>query len=222
MTINKDDCHTEDNAPPARKIGPTRRSVSGQYVFRGKKGVAFESTLERDFIIRMEFILAVDGLRSQPVTIPFTGHQGRTFPYTPDFLVRYRQGLAQTELYEVKSYAEWSQNWSKWKSKWKAARRYAKQQGWRFRIFDESRIHDVVFENARYLERYKAMTVPPDRTEPVLSSVPVHQRVSIGRLLDEHPRHVVLHLIAIRTLDFDVNEPLDPLDLDLTVWRTES
>ncbi|HAY17330.1 MAG TPA: heteromeric transposase endonuclease subunit TnsA, partial [Halomonas sp.] len=33
-----------------RKIGPTRRSVSGYYAFRGEESIAFESTLERDFL----------------------------------------------------------------------------------------------------------------------------------------------------------------------------
>lgn len=43
-----------------RKIGPTRRSVSGVYAFRGERSIEFESTLERDFLMRVEF--------SQPVT----------------------------------------------------------------------------------------------------------------------------------------------------------
>ena len=38
-----------------RKIGPTRRSVSGSYQFRGKEAIQYESTLERDFLIRHEF-----------------------------------------------------------------------------------------------------------------------------------------------------------------------
>ena len=37
---------------PQRKIKPTRRSVSGVHAFRRQRGIPYESTLERDFLIR--------------------------------------------------------------------------------------------------------------------------------------------------------------------------
>ena len=42
-----------------RKIKPTRRSLSGTYAFRGETGIQFESSLERDFLIRTEFSMCV-------------------------------------------------------------------------------------------------------------------------------------------------------------------
>lgn len=48
-----------------RKIRPTRRSVSGVYSFRGQTAIPFESTLERDFLIRKEFALCVSLYDSQ-------------------------------------------------------------------------------------------------------------------------------------------------------------
>jgi len=42
-----------------RKIRPTRRSVSGVYAFRRDTGIPFESTLERDFLIRSEYFSSV-------------------------------------------------------------------------------------------------------------------------------------------------------------------
>lgn len=49
-----------------RKIGPTRRSVSGYYAFHGDESIALESTLERDFLVKDEFELNVLGVISQP------------------------------------------------------------------------------------------------------------------------------------------------------------
>ena len=78
-----------------RKIKPTRRSVSGFYSFRGESAIVFESTLERDFIIRKEFNVNVLDIIPQPAQIPFTKN-GRTYNYTPDFLVYYCQTASNT------------------------------------------------------------------------------------------------------------------------------
>ena len=52
---------------PKRKIKPTRRSVSGVVAFRRQKGIPFESTLERDFVIRTEFFRSVADIIAQPI-----------------------------------------------------------------------------------------------------------------------------------------------------------
>ncbi len=69
-----------------RKIGPTRRSVSGSYPFRGGQAIQYESTLERDFLIRHEFFLNVLEIIPQPVQIPFTADSswGEKFPLILD------------------------------------------------------------------------------------------------------------------------------------------
>ena len=87
MNINS--CNKVDN-PSRRKIGTTRRSVSGLYPFRGVGPVDFESTLERDFLIRLETDRRVLDVVSQPTTIEFVGPRSQVYPYTPDYLVTYR------------------------------------------------------------------------------------------------------------------------------------
>jgi len=134
-----------------RKIKPTRRSVSGVYAFRGNSMVAYESTLERDFLIRTEFSLNVLDVIPQPAEIPFVSSNGRTYTYTPDFLVYYRLGSHSYDDYpkpvlvEVKPETEWRRHWREWLPKWKAAWSYARSQGWEFHIRDESRIRDQMF-----------------------------------------------------------------------------
>lgn len=206
-----------------RRIGVTRRSVSGIYAFRRETAVPFESTLERDFIIRKEFCLLVLEVIPQPVQIQFVASNGQTYIYTPDFLVYYRLGnmgygeYPKPLLVEVKPRAEWKQHWREWLPKWKAAYRYAKEQGWDFHIHDESRIRDQVLENIRFLDRYKRTQFPIEETRSVIESVrqmggtPFHYLLAkhfMGIYKAEGVAHI-WHLLATRQLDCDISLPLN-------------
>ena len=215
---------------PKRHIGPTRRSVSGRYVLRNGKTVEYESTLERDFIIRTAFRLDVREIVAQPVQILFTGKDGRPYRYTPDFLVVFERNAsapdttAKDQLVEVKPADQWREHWRKWSTKWKAARRYAKERGWTFRVHDETRIRDVALENIQYLQRFRH---PRERT-PVDARRIAAQLARCGpmplrRVLDEHASASerreatasLWHLVATRQLDCDVTRTLNE---DTVIW----
>lgn len=224
-TGSKMDRNSCDEAFPrqTRKIKPTRRSVSGVHPFRGETSIPFESTLERDFLLRAEFLTDVLDVIAQPVQVPFTGINGQSYLYTPDFLVYYKLGskdhcnYPKPLLVEVKPEAEWRKHWREWLPKWKAARRYAFTQGWIFHVADESRIRDKVLENVRFLERYKRMTFALEDSEAVISSVrdmgatPIHYLLArhfMGLYRAEGVAHV-WSLIAARRLDCDISQPLN-------------
>lgn len=210
---------------PVRKIGPTRRSVSGYHAFRGEESIAFESTLERDFLIRAEFDLDVLGVISQPCEIPFQNPvSGRCYTYTPDYLVYYQLGSRHYEDYpkpllvEVKPQAAWRNQWRDWLPKWKAALRYAKDQGWTFRLADESRIRDATFDNITFLMRYKGMTFSPEESQEVLKTVQKMGVVTLDYLLARHFMGIyraegishLWHLLATRRLDCHMALPFSP------------
>ncbi len=211
-----------DSPSQVRKIKPTRRSVSGQYAFRGQSGIAFESTLERDFLIRCEFQASVLDVIAQPVEVPFLDRDGREFTYTPDFLVYYRLGsrshieYPKPLLVEVKPEAEWRKHWRKWLPKWKAARRYAHSQGWYFRIFDENRIRDDAYTGIRFLERYGRMNFEQADKDQIIECVSAMGSCSVDYLLSryfpgiyrESGLALIWHLVAIRQLDCDISRPL--------------
>jgi hypothetical protein len=216
-------CDEPESRPAqVREIGPTRRSVSGQFAFRGDCAIPFESTLERDFLVRCEFQLSVLDVIPQPVEVPFRGERGSDYTYTPDFLVYYRLGsrshvdYPRPMLVEVKPEDQWRQNWRKWSGKWKAARRYAQNQGWTFRVFDETRIRDTVFQNIRFLERYKRMNYDPADSEQLVHTVLDMGSCRVGYLLTRHFPGIyqatgvahVWHLVAARKLDCDISIPL--------------
>lgn len=206
-----------------RPIGVTRRSVSGIYAFRGETAIPFESTLERDFLIRKEFCLVVLEVIPQPVQIPFVASNGQSYTYTPDFLVYYRLGnrvygeYPKPILVEVKPRAEWKKHWREWLPKWKAAYRYAREQGWEFRIHDESRIRDQVLENIRFLDRYKRTQFPIEETRCVIESVQQMGGAPLHYLLAKHFMGIykaegiahIWHLLATRQLDCDITLPLN-------------
>ena len=77
---------------PRRKIRPTGRSVSGVHAFRSQTGIPYESTPERDFLIRIESFRSVAEIIPQPIQISFRTASGREATYTPDFLVAHRLG----------------------------------------------------------------------------------------------------------------------------------
>lgn len=192
-------------------------------MFRGETPIEFESTLERDFLIRKEFSLAVLDVIPQPCQIeylPPNYRQPKT--YTPDFLVYYRLGSRDPEDYpkpiliEVKPESEWRKHWRKWLPKWKAAWRYAKRQGWEFHIHDESRIRDQAFENIMFLSRYKRMSFPQEESAVVLDSVRQMGSVTVDYLLARFFMGIyrvegiahLWHLLATRGLDCDISRPL--------------
>ena len=219
---------TETNRPDriprgqVRAIKPTRRSVSGFIVLRNDRTVPHESTLERDFLIRKDFFLHVLDVIAQPVEIPFTAENGRHYRYTPDFLVVYRAGNAppergsKPELVEVKPANEWRANWRAWSAKWKAARTYAKERGWRFRIHDETRIRDQALDNIQWLERYRRMNVRAWDTERIIAYLKGVGQATFATILDEHFGGIyrsegvahLWHLLATRRLDCDISLPL--------------
>ncbi|MGY3228942.1 hypothetical protein ACVWWJ_000426 [Luteibacter sp. HA06] len=146
--------------PPARKIGLGRRALAGVIPSQkqtGPEAARFESSLERDFYVLLEFDLKVVRWEPQPLRVEVgDGHP----TYVPDVLVTYLDYDAHPPrehkvLYEVKQRAELRDNWSKWKYRFKAARRHARRQGWAFRIVTDREIRSSgLLWNAKFLLPY--------------------------------------------------------------------
>ena len=209
-------------ASVARKIGPSHGSISGLYPFRGETPVAYESTLERDFLRRCEFFPGVLGVESQPCQIPFQSPKtGRWHTYTPDYLVHAKVWIGRQEprpslLVEVKPAAKWRAHWREWTPKWIAARRYAREHGWLFRIQDEARIRDTILANIQFLGRYRLGDYCDYDSAAICQHVKKKGSVTVNRLLDQffggiyRPQGISLlwHLMATQQLVCDMSQPL--------------
>ena len=217
--IYRNSCDQPEKVAQTRRIRGNRRSVTGVYAFRGHEPVEYESTLERDFLIRQEFSLSVAQVIAQPCQIPFRMPDGREFTYTPDYLVYFRLGWApylrcpKPLLVEVKPRSEWRQHWRKWLPKWKAAYRHAQEQGWEFHIHDESRIRDQALANIVFLQRYVRMDFPVEESNWVVEGVRQIGSASFDHILARHFPGMyraegiahLWHLLAIRRLDCDMS-----------------
>lgn len=212
-----------------RDIPINTRHVTGHVSWRESEPIPYESPLERDFVLRQEFSLGVSSVLSQPCKIPFVTHSGRNAVYTPDYLVTYTvSDLAlgwepPPLLVEVKCKEDWQENWRAWSPKWKAARRYAAEHGWRFKIMDEDRIRTPALDNIAFLKEYRDLDVDQEDSDAIVADVKALGAAKVDYVLAKHfpglyrSRGIahIWHLIARRRLDCDVGEQLG----DMTeVW----
>src|SRR6266581_6966395 len=82
----------QDRSPmPVRIIPKNYRSLTGLVSnTRTQSMTAFESSLERDFLLLLDFDPDVEFYEEQPVRIVYQDDHGRCRTYTPDVFVRYR------------------------------------------------------------------------------------------------------------------------------------
>lgn len=193
-----------------RKIKPTRMSVSGRYPYKSDS-IPYESTLERDLIIVHAFREDVKDIVAQPITIPFVKN-GITYKYTPDFFIEFIKDADRPNMIiEVKPSDLWRENWRDWSDKWKAMQRYCKDNGYVFRIYDESRIRNTALDNINSLNAFKNYAIEKEDKEAVLEQVKLMGTTTIdylltrfytGTLLRNHGLRVIYHLLATKKLKF--------------------
>lgn len=144
----------------SREISILTRSVGAKVPVRGQHGhVRTESTLETDFVLMCDFDPQVGKIESQPVTIAYTGEGGAQRHYTPDFLVEYLPDpdwvqRRRPELVETKYAQELEQKALDYALKFEAARQYAGDRGWTFRVISETDLRTPYLKNAKFLLPY--------------------------------------------------------------------
>jgi len=208
---------------PVRKIPKNYRSVTGLVASElNAKQTAFESTLERDFMLLAEFDPDVLSYEEQPVRIDYLSVDGQTRHYTPDILVIYRQTSTSTMLkppllVEIKYRRGLFERWQELKPKFRAARRYAKEQGWSFKIITEVEIRTPYLKNVKFLRQYQRRPIDLAGASMLLQKVSELRSTDPGSLLtsvsqDAHDRAHLLptlwSLVAQRKIGADLNQPL--------------
>jgi len=140
---------------PVRPIKLSRRSFTGRIAMDGGSAT-FESTLERDWLVVLDFDKTVAELREQPFTLIYDTPGGKR-KYTPDVMAKFNTvtGKVDTIVYEVKPREELRANWARYECRFRAAIRHCKSQGWRFRIVTEREIRTPFLDNAKFLRRYR-------------------------------------------------------------------
>lgn len=208
---------------PVRTIPKNSRSLTGKIIdSRTHTAVAFESALERDLYLLLDFDPSVAHFEEQPVTITYQDPVGVNRRYTPDVLVHYIPTLRgqrdhRSVLYEIKYRDDLRTHWPEYRAKFKAARRYARSQGWVFRLITEREIRTPYLQNAKFLRPYRERRFDGgDRHQmlAILASQGEMEPESLLALLRpgrwERARllPVLWHLIAIGEVGADLTVPL--------------
>ena len=211
---------------PVRKIGLNSRSMTGRHGFTGQQ---YESALERDFLDLVAFDLNVERAETQPLKITYIGPDGEDHPYTPDALVWYRRDVLPARdmphlLVEVKYRQEYRDQFHELKHRFRAARRYARERGWQFRVLTEREIRTPYLKNAQFLRPYRDTQGDPALEQALLNCVREKREATLSTLLDHlsttdtmRARYlsILLKLIASFQIGVDLTQKLD---MNSRIW----
>lgn len=137
---------------PIRKIPKNYSNVTGIAAHSKAEGQAmFESTLERDFLMLLEFDKKVDSFEVQPIKLEWINELDKPRSYTPDVLAYYKKEKQAPTLFEVKYRSDIEKNWQVLKPKFKAAIRFCKENGWKFKLITEVEIRTAYLESVKFL-----------------------------------------------------------------------
>lgn len=211
---------------PARKILRNYRSVTG-LIPSQKKPVPihkpYESPLERDYYLLLEFDPLVIDYDPQPFQIKYRKPDGRPEEYYPDTLVHYRPVSAgvpppRNLLVEVKPRQELRDHWAEFEPAFRAAWRFALERGWGFKTMTEREIRGPYLENLRFLVRYRSLIAHPEIEPKILAYFTkhggrnaLHFLEDTWTLREDRAKGIpyLWRLLAKRIIHADLNTPLN-------------
>lgn len=171
-----------------RKIPKNHLVVTGGYSSQKNNAMdAFESPLEKDYFLLLDFDDAVESFEPQPLNIPVPGVPKG---YVPDVLVRYKPSpntgkAPKSILVDVKHTDDLQRNGEKYAKKFECAKLYAEGQGWEFKIIDQNQIRTPRLQNLKFLREFRNIEPEPDAVRAVykrLGSAPQPHPEILGKL----------------------------------------
>jgi hypothetical protein len=206
---------------PVRVIGPNRRSLTGLVTSEGASQ-AFESSLERDFLVLLDFNRRVQEFHTQPVTIHYR-YAGRDRRYTPDAFVIFYGDDAPT-FFEVKYREDLRRDWYKLRPGFKAAIKFAKHEGARFKIVTEREIRTPLLSNIKFLRHCRKQSSHESVEEQVVRTLAAIGESTPETLMraafrdDQHRLHALSalwRLVAMGRIEADLEWPIS---MQTPIW----
>jgi hypothetical protein len=219
---------------PVRTVPKNYRSLTGLVPnTRTQSMTAFESSLERDFLLLLDFDPDVEFYEEQPVKITYHDDRGRRRTYTPDVFVRYRTDRlpaqhTQPHLCEVKYRDDLRHHWAEYRPKFRVAQRYARQRGWRFRVVTEKHVRTPYLENVKFLRSYQTIPINERYQTQFLNALSALEETDPASLLTATSQDrwqqaqmlpMLWQLIARREVGTDLAQPLT---MHSRIWLQES
>ncbi|MEU2130497.1 TnsA-like heteromeric transposase endonuclease subunit [Streptomyces sp. NPDC018352] len=167
--------------------------------------IGYESWLERDHVMLLDFDPTVVGVSSQPFWLFWASEKGKGVSHAPDYFVRRDDGSAvviDCRPADRRKARDWA--------KFEATQAACDQAGWEFRLVGAPEA--IMVRNVRWLAGYRH---PRHRLEPVamvLRDVFAEPRplvsgaTEVGDLVSVLP--VLFHLLWLHDLAVDVSVPL--------------
>ncbi len=182
-------------------------------------------------MLLVDFDPDVLSYEEQPVRIDYLSVDGKARHYTPDILVTYRQPslsliVKSPLLAEIKYRRDLFKHWQELKPKFRAARRYAKEQGWIFKIMTEVEIRTPYLKNVKFLRQYQRRPINISDADLLLQRVselqstdPESLLASVSRSAGDRARFLptLWQLVGKGKLGADLNQPLTMQSL---IWPT--
>jgi TnsA endonuclease C terminal len=192
--------------------------------------VPFESALERDQFLQLEFTDAVESYEAQPVEIRYIREGGVLCRGFPDVAVTFRPESGRPdEIQDVKYRAELRDRWTHLKPRLRAACGYARGIGKIYRLRTEVEIRTPFLAQAKFLYRY-LLNVKPEEAHVVAFSEALHQtrQATAESLLracfsGDVQRAMALptlwNMVATRAIGADLDRPLTMLS---NLWALDT
>ena len=179
--------------------------------------LGFESLLERDYMILLEFDESVERFEEQPVKIPF---KKGVKAYIPDVLVHFDPSLGprKSALTEVKHTRDLDKNKDKYEPKFEQAQTFARNRDWEFRVVTELDSRPQRLKTFKFLREY--LNIEPESADcaHVLGAIRNHGgEVELDQLLDSLCKTLterlllvptIWHLVATKKINIDYNLPV--------------
>ncbi|WP_210736091.1 TnsA endonuclease N-terminal domain-containing protein [Massilia sp. Mn16-1_5] len=210
---------------PVRSIGTNRRSLTGRVVLGSGNAAGFESSLERDWLICLDFDPDVELILEQPFSLNYE-IDGSALRYTPDVLAQYRErnGTIPVVVFEVKPYEELRAEFAKYRQRFKRMVRHCRERSWRFKIVTERDIRTPYLSNAKFLRKYRKLTAQTLYKEQLLYSMKALGPTTAQGLLAMAYLHEEKRMAALTELwrmvaNREIKAELDkPLTMHSTIW----
>lgn len=157
----------------ARKIKKSYISCTGYFAsYKNKTQIAFESVLERDFYMLLEFDDNVVLYAEQPITINYKYKDGSNRKYTPDCIVNY---VDRTEKYFEVKYKSDIDNDIELSEKLQFLKSYFNEEySSKLKVFTDEDFSKVYLDNLKFLYKFAFFEENKEKLEvinQVLNSV---------------------------------------------------
>ncbi|MGE4382008.1 MAG: TnsA endonuclease N-terminal domain-containing protein [Arcobacter sp.] len=199
---------------PERKIPKNYRSVTGTFPsHKNKRNIFYESLLERDFYLLLEFEDDVVSYEEQPFKIYYQRAKS-TYRYTPDVLVHYNSVLNQLPcVFEVKMSDEIKEKKVFFEEKFNQIEKYINLNDLEFKMFTELDMDEIYLENAMFLYRYRDLNNQLI-SKNILEKIKLFSETSINNFLEHFSSNkfeqiellpYIWQLIFLKKINTDMN-----------------